>query len=346
MNALIYSFYILIIILLNTNLLLCSINNISLEKVSFQNQQGITVPAYISTPKTLTTTKASYPAVVILHGCSGVFSYSDPTKGIANIYKEWSTKLTDLDYIVILVDSFSARAAEQNQCNNGSDGTSEVSERPYDVLAAFDYITTNSKLEGMINPNKVGLMGWSHGGSTTLSSLSTVNYKGEANKKIFQVGISFYPGCGLYSNFGGISTSTWVPNTLLFIFHGSIDPLYTRGYCDTRIKNALAIDSTITLEMNVYDGAQHSFDDAREVTSKFNDKDVKAKDLADAVVLYKFNLYLKGPVVFAGESTSTPTTTTTTTTNSNSSSSSSESRFQMYTILGYVCVVFSLMILV
>ncbi len=271
----------------------CDISKLSLEKVTFKNKEGITVPGYLSTPEFTTKTPGSIPAVVILHGCSGVFSWSDPTKGIASLYKDWSKKLTDLNYIVILVDSFSARNAEQKQCGNGEKGTSEVSERPFDVIAAYDYFTTDAKLEGLVNKQAVGLMGWSHGGSTTLTTMSTVNSKGEINPQNFKVAISFYPGCGLYNAFGGISKSTWVPYADTYILHAKLDSLFLSGNCDIRINNAKAINKNIRLEMIVYDGAQHSFDNAKKVEGKWTAADIKAKEEADKFVLEKFMYYLK-----------------------------------------------------
>jgi len=257
----------------------------------FKNGQGLTTSAYLSTPSVMN--QASYPAIILLHGCSGVFSNSIPSKGIASLYKSWATTLTNLDYIVLIVDSFSSRDDGQNQCSNGSTGTSEVSDRPYDVVAAYEYLTTSVQMEGKLNSDKVGIMGWSHGGSTTMSTMSTVNHLGLTNPYQFKVAIAFYPGCGLYSAFGGISKSTWKNYAPLFILHGSIDSLYTGGYCDTRINRAKLIIPDVTLEMTVYDGAKHSFDGAKAGSSTWTAADLAAKIAADSLALDKFNFYLK-----------------------------------------------------
>lgn len=59
--------------------------SISPQKVTFVNDQGITLTGWLFQPSTT----GQHPAIVMLHGCSGVYSYSDPTRGIATLYREW-----------------------------------------------------------------------------------------------------------------------------------------------------------------------------------------------------------------------------------------------------------------
>src|SRR5215216_5940727 len=55
------------------------------QDVSFTNQQGIQITGKLYRP----TGNGPFPAVVMLHGCSGIFSLSDPTKGVGSVYTEW-----------------------------------------------------------------------------------------------------------------------------------------------------------------------------------------------------------------------------------------------------------------
>lgn len=245
--------------------------------VSFPTPQGIIITGKLFFPAT----PSMYaPAVVMMHGCSGIYSYSDPSKGRALLHKEWGERLANAGYIALLVDSFSGRNVDQNQCGNGSGGVSEVTDRPYDALGASQFLKTH--YSGWINPNKIALLGWSHGASSTLSTLSDT-WVNQFDKP-FKAGFAFYPGCGLYGAFGGINTSTYVPYAPLYILHGSIDPLYTSGYCDKRINNAKKLGST-DMSMTVYPGAQHNFDNARAVDSTWTQADVNAKVSADAFVM-------------------------------------------------------------
>jgi len=253
--------------------------------VSFPTLQGITLTGKLYLPAR----PAPFtPAVVMMHGCSGIYSYSDPTKGLALLYKEWGARLANAGYVALVVDSFSARNAPQNQCSNSSGGVSEVTDRPYDAHGAAQFLKTS--YSGWVDPAKIALLGWSHGASSTLATLSD-SMVGQLGKP-FKAGFALYPGCGLYNAFGGISTSSYVPYAPMHILHGSIDPLYTSGYCDKRVNNALKLGS-INLSMAVYLGAQHNFDNARTVDTKWTQADVDAKEAADAFVMLHLNSMFK-----------------------------------------------------
>lgn len=245
--------------------------------VSFTTLQGITITGKLYLPAASAT---RVPAVVMMHGCSGIYSYSDPAKGVALLYKEWGDRLTKTGYAALVVDSFTGRGMPQNQCGNGSEGVSEVTDRPYDAHGAAQFL--KNSYAGMIDPAKIVLLGWSHGASSTISTLSE-SMTSQLGKP-FKAGFAFYPGCGLYNAFGGISTSTYVPYASLQIMHGSIDPLYTNGYCDKRVNNAVKLGS-LNMSMSVYLGAQHNFDNARMVDAKWTQADVEAKTSSDASVM-------------------------------------------------------------
>jgi len=245
--------------------------------VSFPTLQGISITGKLYLPVGASTL---VPAVVLMHGCSGIYSYSDPSKGLALLYREWGERLASAGYAALVVDSFSGRNAPQNQCGNGNDGVSEVTDRPYDAQGASQFLKTS--YSGVVDPARIALLGWSHGASSTISTLSDsmVSQLG----KPFKVAFAFYPGCGLYSAFGGISNSTYVPYAPLHILHSSDDPIYTSGYCDKRINHALKIGS-IDMSMAVFLGAHHNFDNARMADSKWTQADVEAKEAADAYVM-------------------------------------------------------------
>tara|TARA_B100000745_G_scaffold269000_1_gene195303 strand:- start:209 stop:943 length:735 start_codon:yes stop_codon:yes gene_type:complete len=222
--------------------------------------------------------KRKHPIALLLHGCSGVFSNSDPQQGIGSLYKKRASRLNEQGYDVLLINSFSFRGADQNQCGNGDAGVSEVNDRPWDVLAAVNYLP---QLAG-VDTNNILLMGWSHGGSSVLATIQQNYLPLPANT--FKAAVAYYPGCGLYGAFGGISQSQWVPNTPLLILHGDQDSLYTSGYCDQRINRAIQLGANQNngnpITMEVYVGAQHSFDYAYSVGGKWTQADVDARSQA------------------------------------------------------------------
>jgi dienelactone hydrolase len=243
--------------------------------VSFVNDQDLKITGKLYLPDSA---YSPSPVVVLMHGCSGIYSYSDPTRGIAVLYREWATRLNNAGYAALLVDSFTPRNVEQDQCNNGDAGVSEVNDRPRDAYAAQKYLAR----QRTVDAGRIVLLGWSHGASSTLAALSDTMVK--PGEKPYTAGYAFYPGCGLYNAFGGISTSTYKPYVPLTMFHGDADPLYRSGYCQQRIDNAIAAGAN-NFSMTVFPGAQHSFDMARSAVSPWTTYDVNAKATADSMVM-------------------------------------------------------------
>lgn len=247
------------------------------SEVAFTNSQGVRLTGKLY----LSSWSGPRPAIVLMHGCAGIYSNSDPSKGIARLYSEWADRLTKAGYAALLIDSFGPRGVTQNQCGNGPVGVSEVSDRPNDAYAGLAFLASRP-LE--FDAHRVAVIGWSHGGSSALSALSTTS--GTRLEGRFRGAFAFYPGCGLRNAFDGIATSTYVPYAPLLIFHGDADPLYTVSYCQTRLQRAVALGASSTngnpVEMIVYRSAKHSFDNARQVSNEFTIYDVNAKIAADA----------------------------------------------------------------
>jgi len=70
------------------------------EDVSFVNVQGVRITGKLFR----THWSGPRPAVVMLHGCAGAYSYSDPARGIARLYTEWAERLTSVGYTALLLD--------------------------------------------------------------------------------------------------------------------------------------------------------------------------------------------------------------------------------------------------
>lgn len=267
---------------------LASAQPASVSQFSLKNEQGLDIPTVFARPAG----PGPFPAVVMLHGCSGIYSDSNPAKGYASLYIAWATRLLGAGYAVLATDSFTPRGGPQNQCGNGSGGVSEVDDRPSDARAAYSYLASHSD----IRSDRIGLLGWSHGGSTTLATMSD-----DRAERQFKVAVAYYPGCGLYNAFGGISTSTWKPYAPTFMLAGGVDPLYTGGYCNKRVDRAHARGASMAsgnaVEILVYTGAQHSFDEAGPNNSltagKFTQADLDAKADADPLAFWVLETFLK-----------------------------------------------------
>lgn len=286
--------------------------------VSFANEDGLTIPGKLFVPQD--TGSQPLPAVVMLHGCSGIYSRladGTYTTNVAKIYREWGDRLTAAGYAVLLVDSFTPRGA-QNECNNGAGvGISEVLDRPKDAVAAYQYLAGQAQL---IDAGHIGVLGWSHGGSTVLATLATtlatdgVTPSSSAATKPFKAGVAFYPGCGLtYSDNGvlktgwtSITNSKWDSYAPLLINHGSADKLYYDSSkatsalqypCTTRVNKATQIAGGAAVGMTVYPDARHSFDDPSsgqcDTLNPAATPDACAKKDADQGTLNMFNQHLQ-----------------------------------------------------
>ncbi len=224
---------------------------------------------------------STHPAVVLLHGCSGVYSYSKPNASYSNLQQlllEWGRRLSRAGYTALLVDSFTARGDAQNQCGNGTAGTDEIVGRAYDALGGFDALTKTPVHK--VDPARVAVLGWSQGGSTTVSVLDISTWP-----TVFKLGVAFYPACGLHNAYDGVSASTYAPYSPLYVLFGTADDFYKSGNCQTRQQRALALGSLEFKAMWTHVDARHSFDYCTKTSSTCTSIDTYAKTGADHRVM-------------------------------------------------------------
>ncbi|GEM45764.1 dienelactone hydrolase family protein [Deinococcus cellulosilyticus] len=279
---------------------------VQIKDVSFTGPswkgQNVTLTGKLYLPGTVAPTN-TLPTVVMMHGCSGIWSRKDgkiakDANGnyvVGSMFTEWGKRLANNGYVALLVDSFTPRNNLDGVCDVDPtvSGISEVTDRPQDAYAAYTFL--QNSYSNWVNPQKVGLLGWSNGGSATLSTLASNTW----TSNVFKAGVAFYPGCGLRDAYGGLSQSTYVPYAPLRIWHGSIDDLYTgagsnTAYpCNKRIDRARVLSPSVDFSMTVHTGAQHSFDQARATEAKWTQDDLNAKVTADQDTLDFFNSKLK-----------------------------------------------------
>ncbi len=305
---------------------------------------------------------ANKPAVIMLHGCAGIYSstcwaydrnttcYSKVTtttncdtsccwtsdrraSKISPIYLEWGDRLVANGYVALLVDSFGPRDAGY-QCttkcaaNAVGTGVSEIFERPHDVAAAYAYLKTlkSSTNDPIVNVERVGLLGWSHGGSTVLASLAISDPISPATvmnplavSRPYKVGVAFYGCCGfshtlcsangttISACWGGLSSSKWGSFSPVFLYHGTKDTVCLLDNCNTRIAKAQTLDtplypsgSSLATIMS-YADAVHSFYDPSSslgggvcsTLAPSTTPNQCAKQVADPDAMTQLNKYLK-----------------------------------------------------
>jgi dienelactone hydrolase len=139
----------------------------------YARQQGETLElkAYLSQPEG----DGPFPAVVLLHGCSGVMPRS----------RMWAKRLNGWGYATLIVDSLGPRWVV-----NGCNGDVPKEERAYDALAAKSYLSGIPS----IDPNRIALMGFGQGGETAMCAINEKCLPHPAESP-FAAAIAFYPDC-------------------------------------------------------------------------------------------------------------------------------------------------------
>ena len=103
-----------------------------------------------------------FPAVVILHDCSGL---GPKSSGMA---WRWSSELTRLGYVTIWPDSFTQRGRPKGVCTDASLPRVTYAQRAGDSNAALTYLKSLS----FVDAKRIGVMGGSHGGTSTLATIA------------------------------------------------------------------------------------------------------------------------------------------------------------------------------
>jgi dienelactone hydrolase len=207
-----------------------------------------------------------FPAVVIMHDCSGL----GPRSSGAPI--RWARELVEKGYVILMPDSFTARGHAGGVCTNASPNRNDVAppRRALDAYVALAYLRTLPYVDG----SRIGIMGGSHGGSTTLATVVAPEQEKEplAQEKRtgFAAAVALYPNCaarlggwravrqaggsGPITNYVGV----YKPVTPLLILIGENDDWTPAEPC--RKLTEIARGAGYPVSIKVYAGAHHGFD--------------------------------------------------------------------------------------
>jgi dienelactone hydrolase len=100
-----------------------------------------------------------FPAVMVLHGGEG----QSVERGHSHLWAQW---LTTQGYVAVDIDSFSPRNVTEREVSTGAKLWGN--ERASDVLVTLAYLKTLP----FVDPEKIAVIGFSHGGWAALDSLS------------------------------------------------------------------------------------------------------------------------------------------------------------------------------
>lgn len=200
------------------------------------------------------------PAVVILHDCSGLGARSSGAPA------RWSHELVARGYVTIVPDSFTTRGHPDGVCTDGRPSRGEVApaRRALDAYAALAHARALPFVDG----RHVGLMGGSHGGSSTLAALAAADDPGDplarAQRDGFAAAVALYPGCrARYGGWRPDADGAYRPVAPLLILIGERDDWTPAAPCEALVRSTRG--GPHPADIVVYPGARHSFDSDRPV---------------------------------------------------------------------------------
>ncbi len=170
-----------------------------------------------------------FPAVVLLHGCSG----------IKENQRQWAGLLRDWGYVAYLLDSLGPRGLE-TICNKR---VLSVETRAQDAYDAKAYLASLP----IVRAGRIGVMGWSHGGSTVLCAANPAQGpRGDS----FRAYVALYPGCR--------RPMTGVRGPLLMLVGGRDE--WTPALPCQRLAKELAGRNSYPVLIKTYPQATHAYD--------------------------------------------------------------------------------------
>jgi dienelactone hydrolase len=162
---------------------------------------------------------------------------------------------------VLIPDSFTTRGFADGVCTVTSTRGIDVSpeRRARDAYAALARLRTLPYVDG----SRVGLMGGSHGGSTTLASMIAPERDGEPlaldKRAGFAAAVALYPRCTTRQGaLRGDASGVYRPVAPLLILTGEKDDWTPAEPCRKLTEAAQRAGYPVTIK--IYPGAHHSFD--------------------------------------------------------------------------------------
>ncbi len=187
------------------------------------------------------------PAVALFHGCGGVV---DRRGILAKRYLDYAALLNRAGVHALIVDSLSPRY-ETELCTQrlGSRRVTQANRR-LDAIGAVAYLAQRSDVDA----KRIGLMGWSNGGSTVLAATNLRHRDVAAAQVQPAFAIAFYPGCEAELRRG------YEPVAPILVLVGQLDDWTAPGPC-----RSLAGKGGANVELETYAGAYHGFDSDQPV---------------------------------------------------------------------------------
>lgn len=201
-----------------------------------------------------------HPAIVLLHGRSG--PYSSLARGVytaatlSGRHLSWGRFWQEQGYVALLVDSFGPRGYPagfpRGSYRQRPAAVSEQTVRPLDAHGALAHLRARGDVIG----DRIGLQGWSNGAMTALVTMSDTapGITRPTPATGFRAAVALYPGCSMEH-----VKQRFMPYAPVLMLIASADDEVSAKACESLAARSQAAGAPV--ELVVYDGAEHNFDD-------------------------------------------------------------------------------------
>jgi dienelactone hydrolase len=188
------------------------------------------------------------PAVALFHGCGGPY---DRNGKLSRRLRDYAALLNQQGLHALVVDSLTPRG-EHELCTQriGARAVTQANRR-LDALAALTWLA----LRNDVDDRRIGLLGWSNGGSTVLAATNLRQRDVAAHAVRPAFAIAFYPGCEAELKRG------YEPGSRLLMLVGEADDWTPAAPCRSLVQSAAEPKPVI----ESYAGAYHGFDSTAPV---------------------------------------------------------------------------------
>ena len=228
------------------------------ERVSFPSLDGgaspvvltgLWFPAAAAPADPASPAPAPLPAVALFHGCSGAF---DRHGELGKRMREYAALFNKVGFGVLIVDSLGPRYEVELCTQRPGSRRVTQSNRRLDALGAIAYLAERPD----VDPRRIGLVGWSNGGSTVLAATNLRHRDVAAALVQPAFAVAFYPGCEADLKRG------YEASAPLLMLVGQADDWTAAGPCRALAREA---GGQTKPEIEGYAGAYHGFDSDQPV---------------------------------------------------------------------------------